>query len=136
LNVTPDTTERQLIEAIRNKLNQNSLDLNSGDVDFVVFRWAKIRDIDAGLVSANALKRKPGEALVEVRPSDNPIGEGLLMIDFGARQGGYNADETRMFAVGRAATEAEQKAYHVVRSAQLFAKLAIEQNNATLAQGA
>lgn len=43
----------------------------------------------------------PRSALPHARPSDRPLAEGdLLLVDFGARTGGYCSDMTRVFCLG------------------------------------
>lgn len=59
----------------------------------------------------------PNAALPHARPTSRPIARGdLLLIDFGARSGGYCSDITRTFVVGPAS--ADQREFHdVVRLA-------------------
>ena len=68
----------------------------------------------------------PNAALPHARPTSRPLARGdLLLIDFGARVGGYCSDVTRTFVVGKAS--AEQKEVHdVVRLANERAVKAVK----------
>ena len=59
----------------------------------------------------------PNAALPHARPGARTIATGdFLLIDFGARVGGYCSDVTRTFVLGRA-TDEQRELYDVVRSA-------------------
>ncbi len=59
----------------------------------------------------------PNAALPHARPGSRRVEAGdFLLIDFGARVGGYCSDITRTFVVGRASAE-QREVYEVVRSA-------------------
>jgi Xaa-Pro aminopeptidase len=59
----------------------------------------------------------PNAALPHARPGRRSVERGdLLLVDFGARVGGYCSDITRTFVVGRASEE-QREFYEVVRSA-------------------
>lgn len=59
----------------------------------------------------------PNAALPHARPTVRALGEGdFLLLDFGARVGGYCSDITRTFVVGRATAE-QREIYEVVRCA-------------------
>ncbi len=59
----------------------------------------------------------PNAALPHARPSRRALARGeLLLIDFGARVGGYCSDITRTFVVGKATAE-QREVHEVVRSA-------------------
>ena len=59
----------------------------------------------------------PNAALPHARPGPRRLAAGdFLLIDFGARVGGYCSDVTRTFVVGRASDE-QREVYEVVRSA-------------------
>jgi Xaa-Pro aminopeptidase len=59
----------------------------------------------------------PNAALPHARPTSREIARGdFLLIDFGARVGGYCSDITRTFVVGRASAE-QREVYDVVRLA-------------------
>jgi Xaa-Pro aminopeptidase len=59
----------------------------------------------------------PNAALPHARPGPRRVETGdFLLIDFGARVGGYCSDITRTFVVGRASAE-QRETYEVVRSA-------------------
>jgi Xaa-Pro aminopeptidase len=59
----------------------------------------------------------PNAALPHARPTARRLGEGdFLLLDFGARVGGYCSDVTRTFVVGHATPE-QREVYEVVRLA-------------------
>lgn len=59
----------------------------------------------------------PNAALPHAQPTTRPIGRGdLLLIDFGARAGGYCSDITRTFVIGPASAE-QREVHDVVRQA-------------------
>lgn len=67
----------------------------------------------------------PNAALPHARPTSRTIVPGdFLLIDFGARVGGYCSDITRTFVVGRASAE-QREVYDVVRLANARAVAAV-----------
>jgi Xaa-Pro dipeptidase len=72
---------------------------------------ALIQDAGAGLAFAPLAQSGPNSALPHLGPGDRRLTKGdLLLLDFGARHQGYNADTTRMAVVGR--PDAEQLKVH------------------------
>lgn len=58
-------------------------------------------------------------ALPHARPSEKPIGESeFVVLDFGARYGGYHADMTRTICVGPV-TDRHHEIYEIVKESQL-----------------
>jgi Xaa-Pro aminopeptidase len=85
------------------------------------------RDLDGRMLAAGADARAfetivatgPNSAVPHHRPTDRTIESGdLLKIDFGALVGGYHADCTRTFVVGREPEEWQREIHDVVRRAQ------------------
>ena len=67
----------------------------------------------------------PNAALPHARPTSRRVAAGdLLLLDFGARVGGYCSDITRTFVVGRASAE-QREVYGVVRDANERATRAV-----------
>jgi Xaa-Pro aminopeptidase len=61
----------------------------------------------------------PNSAVPHHRPTDRAIRSGeLLKIDFGARYGGYHADETRTFVVGQPPADWQRELHALVAEAQ------------------
>jgi Xaa-Pro aminopeptidase len=61
----------------------------------------------------------PHSAVPHHRPTDREIEAGdLLKVDFGARYGGYHADETRTFVVGRPPADWQRELHALVARAQ------------------
>jgi Xaa-Pro aminopeptidase len=61
----------------------------------------------------------PNSAIPHHSPGDRRVTEGdLLKIDFGARYGGYHADETRTFVVGREPADWQVELHDLVFAAQ------------------
>lgn len=78
----------------------------------------------------------PNAALPHAQPSDRLIGEGeTVIIDFGARFGGYCSDVTRTFVIGDEA-EKFNTVYNIVLGAQLTALSLIEKGMAASAADA
>ena len=68
----------------------------------------------------------PNAALPHAQPSDRLIGEGeTVIMDFGARYGGYCSDMTRTFMIGEQ-TEKFNTVYNIVLGAQMTALTVIE----------
>ena len=85
------------------------------------------RDLEAGCSttaptgSPSRRSSPPGRnsAIPHHRPTDRAVARGdLLKIDFGALYGGYHADCTRTFVVGREPADWQREIYDVVRAAQ------------------
>lgn len=67
----------------------------------------------------------PNSALPHARPSTRTLQSGdYLLMDFGARIGGYCSDITRTFVIGRASAE-QRELYDVVRTANELAARAV-----------
>jgi Xaa-Pro aminopeptidase len=72
-----------------------------------------------GLSFETIVATGPNSAVPHHRPTDREIAVGdLLKIDFGALYGGYHADCTRTFVVGRAPSAWQREIFDVVRAAQ------------------
>jgi Xaa-Pro aminopeptidase len=92
------------------------------------------RDLEAAMVAHGADAKGfdtiaaagPHSAIPHHEPTDRAIEAGdLLKLDFGARFGGYHADMTRTFVVGRDPAPWQQEVYDLVRTAQRAGRRAL-----------
>jgi len=72
---------------------------------------ALINETGSGLAFGSLVQAGPNSALPHLPPGERVLGAGdLVLLDFGVRHHGYNADTTRMAVVGE--PDAEQRRVH------------------------
>jgi Xaa-Pro dipeptidase len=87
---------------------------------------ALINETGSGLAFGSLVQAGPNSALPHLPPGERPLASGdLVLLDFGARHAGYNADTTRMAVVGepdeqqlrvhRAVLDAHDRAIDAIR---------------------
>jgi len=88
---------------------------------------ALINETGSGLAFGSLVQAGPNSALPHLPPGERPLAPGdLVLLDFGARHAGYNADTTRMAVVGepdeqqlrvhRAVLDAHDRAIEAIRA--------------------
>jgi Xaa-Pro aminopeptidase len=111
---------RDAVAAAEHALEQTLTQVQSGMTELEVagiLESALRRSGSDGFPFPSIVASGPNAALPHARPTARRLTDGdFLLIDFGARVGGYCSDVTRTFVIGRASAE-QREFYEVVRLA-------------------